>query len=95
MSTQIIDSRSFEVICNIIENNRGNGIKIENSITPVKVSGGKIRFNKDLAIAVEGDMQKCLKLDAKPGSSIDLRGQVKEVKYGVVIDEESSACRLI
>lgn len=81
ISTTQIELRSYHLINNLIQKNKGSGLKIENTLTPVHVTGGEIGKNKDLAIGVIGMIEKGVKIQNSGINKVNVSGDIKEIRF--------------
>ena len=94
ISTTQVVARSYRLANNIIELNKGSGLKIENTQTRVHVEGGKIVKNKDLAIGVVGSLEQGVFIQQDGINKVQVNGEIKEIKYEDY-SPEGNKCALI
>lgn len=92
-AAEVVDP-SIELGDNLIEKNRGNGIKLENVATFVHLYGGHIQDNKDFAIGVVGRIERCLRIEDTGLKKVSIVGKVKEISHEA-LDEEQNQCALL
>ena len=73
--------RSYRLQNNMITNNKGSGLKIENSSTLIHLTGGSIAKNKDLAVGVIGNIDKVIVIDSSPSNKVNIQGSIKEIRF--------------
>ena len=92
-NSAVSESGRLLLLDNIITNNLGSGIKIENPGNPVFIEGGEIIGNRDHSIGVVGSLQKHLVLGVA-AKHPKLDRKVEEIDFGIA-QEKSNPCTLI
>lgn len=94
VSSTHIDTRSYKLDKNLIQKNKGSGVKIENALTTLHVAGGEISKNKDQAIGIIGKIERGVIVEKSGLNKVNVSGEIREIKFEEGL-ADSNKCTLI